>query len=105
MQLPLSNLEPWGQTFHRLQAQLVPDCITSLHPNILVLVHCSSPVPPPKTTPCPEEQNLSVTWQGQRAKEGEIHDENLESVFISGCQNGFNILLAVEFARQLIMLG
>lgn len=107
MQLPLSNLEPWGR--HSTGCKHSWYLTGSLHcipiDNILVLLHCSSPVPPPKTTPCPEEQNLSVTWQGQRAKEGEIHDENLESVFISGCQNGFNILLAVEFARQLIMLG
>lgn len=32
-------------------------------------------------------------------------DENFEPVFISGCQNILNILLAVEHARQLIMFG
>lgn len=32
-------------------------------------------------------------------------DGNFEPVFISGCQNIFNILLGVEYARQLIMFG
>lgn len=30
---PTEQLGAVGQTFHRLQAQLVPDWITSLHPN------------------------------------------------------------------------